>query len=252
MIRFFIGLHQPNHAAHFGRCCISINRLRTRRKPVPGREVLLDSGAFTEISRHGGYRSTVAEYAGHIRRLAGIMSIAAAVAQDYMCEAWILSRTGLTIADHQRLTIDRYDQLAAESLPVPIMPVLQGYEPGDYVRHLRAYGDRIGAGRWVGVGSVCKRNGSPADVLQILAAVAGERPDIRLHGFGLKSTALLDPSIRRLLYSADSMAWSFAARREKRNQNDWREAAAFERRILAVTGERAAAWQPTLPFWGAA
>lgn len=37
--------------------------------------------------------------------------------------------------------------------------------------------------------------------------------------------------VRDLLHSADSMAWSFAARKEGRNSNDWREAAAFVARI---------------------
>src|SRR5690606_34495854 len=45
--------------------------------------------------------------------------------------------------------------------------------------------------------------------------------------FGVKLTALQSPLVRRLLYSADSMAWSYAARREGRNGNDWREAVVF-------------------------
>jgi hypothetical protein len=42
-------------------------------------------------------------------------------------------------------------------------------------------------------------------------AIKNERPDLRLHGFGLKTTALADPLVRSMLWSADSMAWSFAA-----------------------------------------
>lgn len=37
--------------------------------------------------------------------------------------------------------------------------------------------------------------------------------------------------MRRLLYSADSMAWSYSARKQGRNANDWREAAEFARRV---------------------
>lgn len=54
---------------------------------------------------------------------------------------------------------------------------------------------------------------------------------MQLHGFGLKLTALMFSAIRRQLYSADSMAWSYAARMAGRSPNDWREAKAFERRI---------------------
>jgi hypothetical protein len=225
-MRFYVGLHQPSDAKHFERACISINRLvgrRNRRKPV-GARLLVDSGAFSEISRHGRYRASVADYAGQLRGLAGVAEIEAAVAQDYMCEPFILAKTGLTVADHQRLTIERYDALLAEGLPFPIMPVLQGYEPAEYQAHVAAYGERLTPGMWVGVGSVCKRNANPASVLAVLGAIGAMRPDLRLHGFGLKRTALSQPDIRALLSSADSMAWSFAARREGRGRNDWREA----------------------------
>jgi len=58
----------------------------------------------------------------------------------------------------------------------------------------------------------------------VLYSIKKERPDLLLHGFGLKATAFGSSLITRLLHSADSMAWSYAARREGRNQNDWREA----------------------------
>ncbi len=46
-VKFYVGLHQPADAKHFGLACISINRLRGRKKPVPCGDVLVDSGAFT-------------------------------------------------------------------------------------------------------------------------------------------------------------------------------------------------------------
>lgn len=41
-----------------------------------------------------------------------------------------------------------------------------------------------------------------------------------------------------LLYSADSMAWSFAARRRGGNANDWREAQAFAEAVEAQAFQR--------------
>jgi hypothetical protein len=231
---FFVGLHQPADARWFPRACVSINRLRgRRRRPVGCPEVLLDSGAFTELATYGRYRHSVAEYAAEIRRLhdEGLAEIVAAVAQDYMCEPFILSKTGLTVAEHQRLTIERYDALLVEAPPVPVMPVLQGYDPRDYARHVAAYGDRLAPGMWTGVGSVCKRNGQPGRIVEVLAAIAALRPDLRLHGFGVKSTSLGHPGVRARLHSADSMAWSFAARREGRDANSWLEAAVFVARL---------------------
>lgn len=236
MNAFFVGLHQPGDARRFVRACISIKRLWGRKKPLGDVEVLVDSGAFTELSLHGHYRHDVDVYAAELHRLwtAGVVRIVGAVAQDYMCEAFMLAKTGLTIADHQRLTIERYDALVAAlerhfggPPPFPVLPVLQGYSPADYVRHLVAYGSRLARGMWVGVGSVCKRNGSPELIASVLKAIARVRPDLLLHGFGVKVTALMHEVVRRLLATADSMAWSFAARKQGRDGNSWVEAATY-------------------------
>lgn len=195
----------------------------------------MDSGAFTEVVRFGGYRFDVAEYAAQIRRWSRCGTLLAAVGQDFMCESFVLEQTGKTVAEHQKMTVDRYDDLMREDVAgVYIMPVLQGYEPQSYVDHLRMYGDRIALGAWVGVGSVCKRNSNPMSVVAVLDAIRTERPDLRLHGFGIKQTALAVGYIRDALYSADSMAWSFAARIEGRNGNDWREAQHYASRVVAM------------------
>lgn len=235
-MRFFTGLHQPSDARHFDGAFVSVNGLRTRKAPMQVGDWIMDSGAFTEISRHGRYRASVAEYAAEVRRWAtnGSGRLLAAAAQDYMCEPFIVKITGLSVAEHQRLTIERYDALRAEDCAgVYVLPVLQGFDPADYVRHVRAYGDRLDLGAWVGVGSVCKRNGTPDQVAAVLMAIKGERPDLLLHGFGLKTTALAHPFVRSMLHSADSMAWSFAARKEGRNPNDWREAAKWRDKIAS-------------------
>lgn len=196
----------------------------------------MDSGAFSTILKHGGYPDSPAVYASEIRRWKDNGNLLAAVTQDFMCEKHMLERTGLTVADHQRLTIERYDELLAEDTGVYIMPVLQGYSSKEYVAHIRTYGERLKQGMWVGVGSICKRNGDPCAIWRVLDAIKTERPDLRLHGFGLKTTSLSNPIIRSYLHSADSMAWSFAARREGRDANNWHEARDFVARIAARVG----------------
>lgn len=179
----------------------------------------MDSGAFSALLKHGDHVLSVEQYAAHIRRWSRCGTLLAAVTQDYMCEAAMLARTGLTIPDHQRLTIERYDALLRCETGVYILPVLQGYEPADYAEHVRMYGDRLAHGAWVGVGSVCKRNGSPRQIIEVLLAIKMVRPDLRLHGFGLKATALADMFVRALLETADSMAWSFQARKRGLDAN---------------------------------
>lgn len=196
------------------------------------REWIMDSGAFTEISTHGHYRASVAEYARHINRWAFAGSgLVAAVAQDWMCEPHIIRKTGLSVAEHQRLTIERYDALLPLVPGVYVIPVLQGYAVDDYLRHLAMYGGRLAHGAYVGVGSVCKRNTNIRSIEAILSAIKEARPDLRLHGFGLKLTALSSAVVRGLLESADSMAWSYHARKNGRSANDWREAMAFTQKI---------------------
>lgn len=194
----------------------------------------MDSGAFTEISTHGHYRHSVAEYAAQIRRWKDNGNLLAAVTQDYMCEPHILAKTGLTVAEHQRMTIERYDALVAEAPGVYILPALQGWHPHEYADHVRQYGDRLPLGAWVGVGGVCKRQGNINAIAAVLLAIKRERPDLRLHGFGVKTTALQSGLIQELLYTADSMAWSFAARKAGRNGNSWHEAKAWAERITTA------------------
>ncbi len=267
-MRFFTGLHQPSDAQHFDAAFVSVNRLRDRKGPFAVGDWIMDSGAFTEIRTYGRYRHSVSDYAVEIRRWAGNGHLLAASAQDWMCEAHIIKRTAIAegllpapagcdplghITDaqlrlvpalshhdhaarillHQTRTIDRYDALLAEDTGVYIMPVLQGYQPADYVAHLALYGSRLAPGAWVGVGSICKRNGDPRAIQSVLQAIRKARPDLRLHGFGLKTTALANPWIRSMLDTADSMAWSFSARREGRNPNDWREAMKWTENITA-------------------
>ena len=193
---------------------------------------IMDSGAFSRISTGKGHLS-VARYADiisfHAGRIPcpGFAHMDCAVAQDYMCEPFVLEMTGATVREHQEATVGRYrDLLAAmdrRCCDAYIMPVLQGYTVKEYCRHVDDYS--LPQGAWVGVGSVCKRNSSNTDeVRSILRAIKQKQPSWRLHGFGLKTSVLRCPSTRALLYSADSMAWSYGARINGRNANDYREA----------------------------
>lgn len=224
---FYPGLHQPSDARHFDRCFISYRRLVGRRSNFRVKDWILDSGAFTELEQYGHYRHSPETYARAADRWTWCGNLLAAISQDYMCESWMLEKTGLTISDHQRLTIERYDAICACARYAYVMPVLQGYAPTEYVDHIAQYGDRLQLGAWVGVGSVCKRQGDPAAIRAVLRAIKAARPDLRLHGFGVKITSLANPDICALLHTADSLAWSLAARKQGRNANDWREARQF-------------------------
>lgn len=222
-MKFFIGWHQPNNGEsgcyHFDRCMISVNRLLRRESAFKVKDWILDSGAFTRITSRKGHLST-RKYAKEIIRWKGNGNLMAAVTQDYMCEPFVLGITGLTVTDHQRLTIHRYDRLLEEMGRIDLnhpylMPVLQGFTPSEYLTHIDQYRDRLKFGMWVGVGSVCKRNANPSAIEAVLLAIKQKRPDLKLHGFGIKKTALSSGLVRDLLYSADSQAHSFSGEHGK-------------------------------------
>ena len=227
---FYPGIHIPSKAGELERCMVSVNVLEKRKSDFPVNEWILDSGAFTRVALGKGHMP-VSDYATHVRRWSQCGNMLAAVAQDWMCEPWVLEITGLSVKAHQALTIQYYDALIPQCPGIIIMPVLQGFKPEDYVAHIQAYGWRLWDGQWVGVGSVCKRNASVPEIEDVLEAIHAGRPGLRLHGFGLKKTALQSARVCDLLHSSDSMAWSFAARRNGGGQNDVAEAIKYTDRI---------------------
>ena len=208
----YTGVHTLTLARSLPTVMVSANRLLNRRSDFAVNRWLMDSGAFTRISSGAGHMEA-AEYAALIERWSTCGHLEAAVSQDYMCEPYILDITGSSVDDHQRWTTERYLQLRALVTGVYVMPVLQGYWPLEYAAHLAELSPYIQEEAWVGVGSVCRRNGRPDAISAVLSAILDVRPDLRLHGFGVKATALARGDIRNRLYSVDSMAWSYAGRR---------------------------------------
>lgn len=239
-MRFFVGVHHPHQAHRFEASFISANTLRRRKGSFPVNDWILDSGAFTILNKEPHtYPEPPEAYVAEIRRwkAMGCGRLIAAVSQDYMCEASVLEKTGLSVGEHQRLTIERYDAIRHSNPPVYIMPILQGYAVDEYVSHLAEYGWRLYPRQYVGVGSVCGRT----DVHQIhliFKTIKRLRPDLRLHGFGLHRMALHDEEIRGMLESADSMAWSSGERWRGGDANDYDAAERFQEMIETMPLQR--------------
>jgi hypothetical protein len=212
---FFVGHHHASKAQHIQRAFISVNTLWKRKGDFLANDWIMDSGAFSTIRLHGGYppERSVEAYTDQIARWRRCGNMLRAVAQDYMCEPDMLERTGGTMEEHQRWTCERYYALRELAGDI-VMPCLQGQVPEDYVAHLEMYAHELPQGCWVGVGSVCKRK-NDSEIREVLRAIRRVRPDLRLHGFGLKYSALRCAEVWDTLYSADSMAWSFAERKKK-------------------------------------
>lgn len=190
------------------------SRIRNRKKPIHHYNWLLDSGGFTQLDRFGRYTISEDEYADMIRRLKPRL----AFCQDWMCEGRILAKTGLSVTAHQLLTLRSYLGLRKKVGDI-VCPVIQGQTLGDYLRHIRMYRrsgtqlDRMHA-PLVGLGSVCRRSSSP-EIAHLIAGIKKAHPWIRLHGFGVKLSALKHIEVVENLESSDSMAWQYLKTNKK-------------------------------------
>lgn len=222
---FYLGTHQPGWLTKAGvPLFISHRRLAGyRRLPRARAGWALDSGGFSELSMFGAWRTTPADYVAAVERYdRQIGRLEWAAPQDWMCEPFMLAKTGLTVAEHQQRTVANFLELRelwgqrhADCPPhrqqsCPFVPVLQGWSLDDYWRCVDLY-DRSGVHLAdfprVGLGSVCRRQAT-GEIGMIVRSLGQTLP---LHGFGCKTTGLA--RYGRWLASADSMAWSVAGRR---------------------------------------
>ena len=232
-VTIYPGIHVPAIAHRMPRFMMSANVLERRRSNfATAGPWILDSGAFTRITSGRGHMPA-SQYAAMAERWTTNGNLIATVTQDWMTEPIALNATGLTVKDHQRLTTDRYFCLASLAPHLPWMPVLQGQTPTDYHNHARDLRDHLPANQWIGVGSVCKRQSNFGELVRILETIKTTAPDWKLHGFGVKTTALTWKPIADLLESADSMAWSYEARYGKRHPADTANSADTALRWLA-------------------
>lgn len=198
---------------------ISHRRLQRQNTWKPARTTwCLDSGGFTELNLFGEWRTTTHEYIAAIRRYQNEIGMLNWISpQDAMCEPWILEKSkawlGGTVEAHQRWTVDNFLELRTLAADVNFIPVLQGWQLDDYMRHIDMYaaaGINLESYQTVGVGSVCRRQAT----LEIGAVFAKlKAQNLRLHGFGVKSQGLA--LYWQHLVSADSMAWCLSGSRTK-------------------------------------
>lgn len=259
---FYLGTHQPAWLAVAG-VPLFVSRRRLAGRVTLPRAIetwALDSGGFSELSMFGHWVTDAATYVAEVRRFGreiGLMAWAAA--QDWMCEPFITTKTGLSVAEHQQRTIANYLDLRDRAPELPWVPVLQGWRMDDYRRHTDDY-DRAGVDLAtvpvVGIGSVCRRQHTK-QVEGVIRDLADR--GLRLHGFGFKTLGLA--RLGSVLASADSMAWSFEARRErhpacgstthKNCANCLTFALSWRERVLAaVVRGNDRGWQ--MPLWPAA
>ena len=204
-MKFYLGTHMPNFVTLVSiPWFVSVTRILKRKALLSG-DWMLDSGGFTQIQKYGKYDITEQVYLDVIE----LQKPSIAFCQDWMCESYIIEKTGLSVLENQKRTLESY--LTLSTFSNRIRPVLQGWNPEDYVKHLQTYKKAgVSIHQLFGVGTLCSRNGKPEIIRNILKAIISEQPKIKLHGFGIKTVSLI--ANQDLFWSADSMAWSIAGR----------------------------------------
>ncbi len=206
-MRFYLGTHHPNWLEQVSVPMFVSHTRLPKKDYVPTCDWALDSGGFTQLHTHGRWTFSEADYLRTVERVREWPGFQWAAPMDWMTEPYITAKTGLTVEDHQRLTVENFVRLDL-AMPGTFIPVLQGQSVGDYLKHWRMY-DQVGvellAASTVGLGSVCRRSAT-GEIEDIVLSLA----PLRLHGFGCKASALA--RVGHLLHSADSMAWSYGGR----------------------------------------
>lgn len=213
-MRFYLGTHKPVWLARTAEpLFVSRRTLAEVRKPPRAIGIwALDSGGFSELSMFGEWRTSPAAYVAEARRWSTeVGGLQWAAIQDWMCEPFMLARTGLSVVEHQRRTVASLLELRGLAPELPWAPVLQGYRLDEYLRCADLYeaaGINLAAEPVVGLGSVCRRQAT-AEARVIVRRLATERK-LKLHGFGFKVGA--GAAVGACLASSDSLAWSQHAR----------------------------------------
>lgn len=229
---------------------VSYGRLRRLKHKLPrsprkGRWAL-DSRGFRELADHGRWTITPQRYVADVHRYdEEIGNLEWAAPQDRMCEESVIMggrwgretfagtrRPGETmhqaIYRHLDETVENYALLAqlwsetGSRADCPFFPVLQGQRVEDYHRCWDLYeaaGVDLSELEMVGVGSVCRRQGTH-EIGELMTSLqerdqrnrAGREDAgiLPIHAFGCKTQGL--QRYGGLIGSSDSMAWSDHAR----------------------------------------
>lgn len=214
-MKFYIGCYTTSQIKYVPKHFIySFRQLRKRKSPLPVPEKLewiMDSGAFQEIHLNGKYTYDIEEYKEAVLRHEPDIF----VNMDWMCESNNLIKTGGTVKEHQKRSTENQAKLMdfAQDYGLCFMGTIQGWKPQEYIKHIEELKERGLLTEFLGVGSICRR-GSPNKILYVLKTIAQHIPSwIKLHGFGVKTNILSFRETYKILYSCDSMAWSYAGRK---------------------------------------
>lgn len=188
------------------------------RHPSPdlfcGIPMALDSAGFVAMVRYWFYRWTLDQYVD----LAGAYPWVWWAAPDFCCEAEV-ARDRAEVRSRVVSTAAKLAwalAVAADRGVKPCMPVLQGWQPDDYLHCADLMSRFTDLPDLVGIGSVCRRHlAGPAGAAAVVERLDAALPaHVRFHLFGVKGAVAHALRGHPRIASVDSQAYDAAARQE--------------------------------------
>ena len=205
------------------RVMLSYNMLRKIKTPwkidIP---FMMDSGAFAVILKYGKYPYSPEAYALGIAKWHPDI----AWTMDYPCEPSVQKKGNYNSRTAQEMTME--NQIRLLNLNAGTQMVVQGWAIQDYVENLDRIKEQGLLTERLGIGSVCRR-GQNKEIARIIRAIHNNVPSwVKLHGFGIKVSALGSTDAKFNLHSADSESWDYEIRyadwlKGKFNGKTWRD-----------------------------
>ncbi len=195
---------------------VLINFATKKNKPPKyGPALFVDCGGFYSSLKAGRYTTVDQEYLDYISQHNPHLW----ALRDYPCEPQVLQQWGKTAEENIDRTVYHHKALLelaeSQDLHNIAVPVLQGWTVDNYLFCLDRFREEGLIRDYMAIGSVCRR-GQVSQIRKIILALRKELPTwVRLHGFGLKLTALRERAIWDALHSVDTGAWDYEARWRK-------------------------------------
>ena len=220
---FYYGSSWHWPLSYLPRVMLSYNYVRKLKMPwrmqIP---FMMDSGAFAVILKYGKYPFTPEEYALGIEKWHPDV----AWTMDYPCEPSVQKKGQYGPVSAQEMTIT--NQLKLLDLNTDTQMVVQGWTVQDYLENIDRIKDQGLLTERLGIGSICRR-GQNREIARIIRAIHNNVPSwVKLHGFGIKVSALKYTDAKFNLHSVDSQSWGYEMRygdwlKGKFNGKTWKD-----------------------------
>jgi hypothetical protein len=159
-VRFHLGVHQPSWMERIAHPLFVSHRRLMNRKALP-RAIgpwALDSGAFSEIDLYGRWKTTPAQYAAAVNRYYDeIGNLEWCSPMDWVCEPWMLAKTGKSVDEHLRRTVDSVLELRTLGVKAQVIPVVQGWTRPHFPCQVLLFSSAAAVGAWERGGAASSR-----------------------------------------------------------------------------------------------